>query len=50
MPICIICEKETSKESIINKYDVFFCSEQCLQQYEEKLKQLEQVTDWDNCC
>ena len=50
MAKCIICENETEEPKHIKKHEVDFCSEDCLKQYEEKLKDLEKVVDWDNCC
>jgi|GEM_PF-1548486 hypothetical protein len=47
---CIICEKEVTPNTKIEKHDVNFCSEDCLQNYEDKLKKLEKNIDWDNCC
>jgi len=49
MKKCIVCEKELT-ENIINKHDVHFCSEKCVEDYEEKLKKLSEVVNWDNCC
>jgi hypothetical protein len=50
MPKCIICEKEIDPKQSIKKNEVEFCSENCLKQYDKKLKELEGVVDWDNCC
>ena len=50
MAKCITCEKEVDPKETIKKHEVDFCSEECLKKYEEKLKELEGVVDWDNCC
>ena len=50
MAKCIVCEKTINSEQSIKKNEVEFCSEDCVKQYEEKLKELEGVVDWDNCC
>ncbi|MBT5338618.1 hypothetical protein HN858_00060 [Candidatus Falkowbacteria bacterium] len=50
MKKCITCEKQIEDEKIIAKHDVNFCCEDCLKQYEEKLKELDGVVDWDDCC
>ena len=50
MSKCITCEKKLDQESSIKKHEVEFCCEDCLKKYEEKLKDLEKIVDWDNCC
>lgn len=50
MKKCIVCEKEIIDTALFIKNEVFFCSEQCLADYEEKLKKLSEIVDWDNCC
>ena len=50
MKICIICETKIDPEKLIEKHEVNFCSEECLAKYEEKLKELDKVIDWDKCC
>jgi len=48
---CIVCEKNLTKDiEYINKHDVEFCSQACLDDYEKKLQELSKVVDWDNCC
>jgi len=47
---CIVCEKEISKDGVIERHEVNFCSDACVLEYEKKLKDLEGVIDWDNCC
>jgi hypothetical protein len=48
--ICITCETKIQTDKAISKHDVHFCSEKCLEDYEKKLKELDSITDWDNCC
>lgn len=50
MKKCIVCEKEITPNELIEKHDVEFCSEKCLEEYEKKLKDLDGIVDWDNCC
>jgi len=50
MKICIICETKIDPAKLIEKHEVQFCSEECLAKYEEKLKELDKVIDWDKCC
>jgi len=50
LPKCINCEKVIEPMQLIEKYDVHFCSHECLATYEIKLKELAKVVDWDNCC
>jgi len=50
MKSCIVCEKKIDDNKAIAKHEVYFCSEKCLKEYEEKLEKLKQVVDWDNCC
>lgn len=50
MKKCITCEKSIEDNDVIDKHDVNFCSGECLNQYEEKLKELDDVVDWDDCC
>ena len=47
---CIVCEKEIKKEEAIDRYDVSFCSEACITDYEKRLKDLEGIINWDKCC
>ena len=47
---CIVCEKELTEENKIDKHEVNFCSEECVIEYEKKLKELGEVVNWDNCC
>jgi len=49
MKKCIVCEKDAT-ENLIEKHETYFCSAECLRQYEEKLKELDQIIDWDKCC
>lgn len=49
MKKCIVCETELTDE-IIEKHEVQFCSEKCLLEYEEKLKKMNAILDWDKCC
>jgi hypothetical protein len=49
MKKCITCDVKIDGEPI-SKFDVFFCSEKCLKEYEDKLKEMEKVVDWDKCC
>lgn len=47
---CIICEGKISINEVIEKYDVYFCSKNCVKTYEIKLKELNGKIDWDKCC
>jgi predicted nucleic acid-binding Zn ribbon protein len=46
---CIVCEKNLATD-FLEKHEVQFCSEACLKIYEEKLKKLSEVVNWENCC
>jgi predicted nucleic acid-binding Zn ribbon protein len=50
MKNCIVCETNVDPEKLIAKHEVYFCSEKCLLDYEEKLKKLDEIVDWDKCC
>lgn len=51
MKTCIFCGKKIEDESqIINEYDVCFCSKRCLERYQDKLNELKEVVDLDDCC
>jgi len=50
MKTCIICEAKIDLDKLIEKHEVHFCSPECLAKYEEKLKELDKVIDWDKCC
>jgi predicted nucleic acid-binding Zn ribbon protein len=47
---CIICEFKIEPSKTIEKYEVYFCSENCVEIYEIKLKELNGKIDWDKCC
>ena len=47
---CIVCDKIEENELFIEKHDVLFCSDDCLNQYELKLEDLKNIMDWDKCC
>lgn len=47
---CIVCEKKIKKDQAINKYDLYFCCEECLKEYEEHLKKIDKEINLDNCC
>ncbi len=49
MKKCIVCEKKI-EEKEIKKDDLFFCSNECLMEYQKKLAELANDLDWDNCC
>jgi predicted nucleic acid-binding Zn ribbon protein len=49
MKQCIVCEKKIIDKGI-EKHEVTFCSESCLEVYEKKLQELNKIVNWDNCC
>ena len=50
MKNCITCEKKVEDDKAIHKHEVYFCSEECHEEYGEKLKKLGEIVDWDDCC
>jgi len=50
MKKCIICQKKVDKNKALFNGEVYFCSQKCKDKYKEKLKEMESIVDWDNCC
>ncbi|MFA6536842.1 MAG: hypothetical protein WCT18_00410 [Patescibacteria group bacterium] len=49
MKKCLVCNKELLAK-YIEKHEAIFCSDECVQVYEGKLKELDEVIDWEKCC
>jgi endogenous inhibitor of DNA gyrase (YacG/DUF329 family) len=47
---CITCDKEIPKKEAKKQFDVYFCSEKCLADYEEHLKNIDKDFTLDKCC
>lgn len=48
MKICIVCKKEANKP--IKKYGSYFCSENCVKEYEKLLEEAKKKVNLDKCC
>lgn len=50
MKKCIVCDKPCDPQKPLQAHDVYFCSQDCLKEYEKKVDALKKVVDWDECC
>ena len=47
---CLVCEKPLEKSTAIKAHNGFFCSPDCLAEYEKQLKQIGENLHLDDCC
>lgn len=47
---CITCQKKIDKKQARKKFDLYFCSTECEQKYQEHLNNIDQDFTLDNCC